>query len=287
MSLQPGDLIASGPANGTTIQYGKEPTTLHLDGGAELKILPWNRGKQLELRQGKIEATVARQRPFSPMIITTPQAEACVVGTQFSLSTTTNSTRLEVTEGKVRFTRASDGVVVKVGAGNYAVAAPKYELLAQPLTGSILREYWTNLISDSNIMNIALLTQDPSFPDHPSGREYLNRFEAPSHWGHNYGARICGFLHPPTTGDYAFWIANGDDTAELLVSPDEDPENRQQIAYDEESPTVTLTAGRRYYIEARHKHNQGDDHFAVEWQGPGRGREVIPGEFLSPFEPKK
>jgi hypothetical protein len=241
-----------------------------------------------------LAATVAHQRPFKSMVIATPQAEARVVGTRFSLSVTTNGTRLEVTEGKVRFTRASDGSAVKVTAGNYAVAAPNYKLLAQPLTGSILREYWTNLFGNGYM---SMLMAHPNFPD-PSGREYLNSFEAPSHWGHNYGARIRGYLHPPRTGDYTFWIAAGD-MAELLLSPDENPENRQQIAYaygedvhewtkqrPQQSSPVRLVAGRIYYIEARHRQGQPEDHLAVAWQGPGREREVIPGEFLSPAEVK-
>jgi hypothetical protein len=182
---------------------------------------------------------------------------------------------------------------VKVPARNYAVAAANYELIAQPLTGKILREYWTNLLGNSYM---SLLMARPNFPDHPSGREYLNSFEPPSHWGHNYGARIRGFLHPPTTGDYTFWIASGD-MAELYLSIDESPENRRQIAYANEtdahewtkqrpqqSSPVTLVAGRKYYIEALHKQGQLEDHLAVAWQGPGREREVIPGEFLSPFK---
>jgi hypothetical protein len=289
--FQPADALRTGTNTAATITFGTEHTRLELRELTELKLTSLSRGKCFELNAGKIEATVARQRPFSPMILTTPQAEARVVGTKFSLWTTTNSTRLEVTEGTVRFTRAADGAEVKVAAGSYAVAATNYELLAQPLTGRILREYWTNLPGD---YFTTLLTAHPNFPDHPSGREYLSRFEAPSHWDHNYGARIRGYLHPPKSGDYTFWIAAGDG-AQLLLSPDENPENRQQIAYANEtdahewtkqrpqqSSPVTLVAGRKYYIEALHKQGQLEDHLAVAWQGPGREREVIPGEFLSP-----
>ena len=72
---------------------------------------------------GKLEATVARQRPFKPLLVRTPNAEARVLGTKFTLTTTTNRTRLDVSEGSVRLTRASDGAAVKVGAGQYAVVA--------------------------------------------------------------------------------------------------------------------------------------------------------------------
>jgi len=40
------------------------------------------------------------------------------------------------------------------------------------------------------------------------------------------------------------------------------------------------------HFEVLHKAGVGDDHLAVAWQGPGREREGIPGQFLSPFKPK-
>jgi len=144
-----------------------------------------------------------------------------------------------------------------------------------------------------------LLTTHRDFPDHPSGRDHLDKFETPSHWGTNYGARLRGYLHPPRTGDYTFWIAAGDG-GQFLLSPDDSPQNRQQIAYanstapqewtdnpGQQSSPITLIAGRKYYIEALQKMGaKREDHLAVAWQGPGRERELIPGEFLSPFLPK-
>ena len=293
--VQAGDVLRTGTNAGASIAFGAEHTRLELRESTQFKLASLVHGKRFDLNAGKIEATVARQRPFKSMVITTPQAEVRVLGTRFSLNVTSNATRLEVAEGKVRFTRTADGAEVKVAAGTYAVAAGNYELLAQPMTGSILREYWTNLPGD---FYITVLTTHPSFPDNPSGRQYLNSFEAPSHWGHDYGARIRGYLHPPRTGDYTFWIAAADE-AQLFLSPDETPENRQQSAYadgteahewtkqrNQQSSTVTLFAGRKYYLEVLHKVGQHEDHLAVAWQGPGREREVIPGEFLSPAEAK-
>ncbi|MGH7971100.1 MAG: FecR domain-containing protein [Limisphaerales bacterium] len=296
LRLKSGDILRTTEKATATIAFGPEKTRISLEAGTELRLGALSQGKRLALGGGKLEAWVARQRPFRPMVITTPQAEARVLGTSFALTVTTNATRLEVSEGKIRFIRAQDGAKVNVGAGCYAVAAANYELLAQPLTGSILREYWTNI---SGTGNFTLLLRSPDYPDHPSGGSYLKNFEAPSHWGQNYGARITGYLHPPVTGEYTFWIESSG-LCELFLSPSEDPENRRQIAYAEatsprewtknpaqQTSAITLIAGRRYYIEVLQKQGQGDDHLAVAWQGPGRNREIVPGEFLSPFEPKK
>jgi hypothetical protein len=212
---------------------------------------------------------------------------------------TTNSTRLEVTEGKVRLTRAGDGVAVKVSAGQYTVAAANYELAALPQTGRILYEYWTNFPDRNNYFWWESISGDPSVVEYPA------RFEAPSHAGSNFVARIRGYVHPPKTGDYTFWLA-GDNNCYFLLSPDDQPENKVNIATanntkprewtDEinlqQSTSISLIAGRKYYIEAAQKYlieafpTHGEHHLAVAWQGPDREREVIPGEFLSPFETK-
>jgi hypothetical protein len=48
------------------------------------------------------------------------------------------------------------------------------------------------------------------------------------------------------------------------------------------SPKVRLVAGRRYFIEAVEKSATNSS----AWKIPGAEREIIPGEFLSPFKTK-
>ena len=301
VALAAGDVLRTGDATGSnaiTLHYGRERTQISLFGGSELKVLNWGKGKRLELREGKLEASIARQRPFQPMRVSTPQAEARVLGTRFALTVTTNSTRVDVTEGRVRLTRNSDDASVKVGAGYYAIAATNVVLSSLPQTGVILREYWTN-IPGSNDENETLLTTNTNFPNRPNGREFLTRLEVSPNWGDNFGDRICGYLHPPTTGAYSFFIS-GDAGSQLRLSRNDDPENKMPIAWAEEtdsgewtkSPSqrsvpLTLTAGKRYYIEVLRHCGTGPDHLAVAWQPPGGRIEVIPGEFLSPLKPKK
>ena len=95
LKLLPGDLLQIAGSNGASIGYGKENTRVALNDHTELKTLAWQKGKRFELRQGKLEATVARQRPFGAMVLLTAQAETRVLGTKFTLTATSNATRLE------------------------------------------------------------------------------------------------------------------------------------------------------------------------------------------------
>jgi hypothetical protein len=159
-------------------------------------------------------------------------------------------------------------------------------------TGTILREYWTGIEGSA----VSDLTSSPDFPDNPSGSDYLTSFEAPTDWADYYGTYIRGYLHPPTSGDYTFWIAS-DDASELWLSTDDNPANKVMIANvpgwsnsrewtkyaEQRSASITLTGGHRYYIEALQKEQGGGDNLAVAWEGPTFGFDVINGQYLSPW----
>jgi len=162
-------------------------------------------------------------------------------------------------------------------------------------TGTITREVWTgiggNYVTD--------LTSHPPYPDSPNIREEITSFEGPVDWTDNYGTRIHGFLMPPETGSYTFWIAS-DDYSELWLSSNSDPANQIKIAEvigwtssrqwdrysQQQSGPVTLTAGQAYYIKALHKEGTGGDNVAVAWQieGSCKGRQVISGSYLCPYD---
>lgn len=159
-------------------------------------------------------------------------------------------------------------------------------------TGQILREWWTDITGT----DIPSLTNDADYPDNPDGSDFLTSFEAPADWADNYGTRIRGYIYPPISGDYTFWIAT-DDNGELWLSTDENPTNAAMIANvpgwttdyewdkftEQQSSLVTLTAGERYYVEVLMKEGGGLDNIAVAWQMPGGSLEVIAGDFLSPY----
>ncbi|RIK28965.1 MAG: hypothetical protein DCC55_38335, partial [Chloroflexi bacterium] len=114
------------------------------------------------------------------------------------------------------------------------------------------------------------------------------------------GQRIRGYLHPDKGGEYIFWIA-ADDAAELWLSTDDKPENKQLIASvpswtltrqwdkhpSQQSGGILLEAGKRYYVEVLHKDADQKDNLSIAWQIPGGEREIIAGKYLSPFVPPK
>jgi hypothetical protein len=160
-------------------------------------------------------------------------------------------------------------------------------------TGTILRELWRNIPGGS----VRDLTSNSRFqegkPDEAGPITYVDSWNM----GENYGCRIHGFVHPPTTGTYTFWIAS-DDEGELWLSADDTPAKKQKIcacphAVDQrnwnadpaqKSAPIPLAAGKRYYLEVLQKQGIGPEHVAAGWQLPdGTMERAIPPTRLSSF----
>jgi hypothetical protein len=289
--LRAGDLLKVTGTSEATLSFAPEKTRIHLHPGTELKLVNYSGAKRFVLNTGKIEASVARQRILKPMLIRTPQAEARVIGTRFTLSVDTNATVLDVAEGKVKFTRLSDGRSAKVTAGNSIWDA---ELVLLPETGRILREYWTNLVGNSMTPAGSTLRSKQVRSQRPDGFDYLPSFESrPLAPGLHFRERIRGYVQPPKTGLYRFALTTVHVETVLLLSRTDRPENAVQVAFQtpdskvgpslQQVTPVPLQAGRQYYIEAVHESDGGDGHLTVSWQMPGGEPEIIPGKFLSPF----
>ncbi len=155
-------------------------------------------------------------------------------------------------------------------------------------TGSILREQWNNVFGTS--------ISDIPLQNAPSSSSQLTMLET-QNTGDNMGARIRGYICPPISGNYSFYLA-GDDGVELYLSTSDNPSLKVKIAGytgwtgfrewnkypTQKSSAINLTAGLRYYIEVLHKNGGGGDHVSVKWDMPNGITETpIPGNRLSPF----
>ena len=156
-------------------------------------------------------------------------------------------------------------------------------------SGTILREVWNN-VAGTTVSSIPT-SSTPTFTN------LFTIFEEPSNLADNFGSRMTGYLCPPASGNYTFWIAS-DDNSELWLSTNDSPVNKRKIAYvigytnsrewtkytSQQSAPIFLTAGTKYYIESLHKEGTFGDNLAVGWQLPnGTLERPIPGPRLSPF----
>ena len=140
--------------------------------------------------------------------------------------------------------------------------------------------------------------QFPDFPHRPSGSDVRRKFEAPMNQGQYYLTRMRGWLQPPISGQYTFWIAS-DNSSELRLSLDADPSNARKIAFlpryawvesrewskfaSQRSESIWLNAGQSFYIEALQEQTAGGDNLAVAWQGPNITQSVIASSHLIPW----
>ncbi|MBI2929489.1 MAG: protein kinase [Verrucomicrobia bacterium] len=162
--------------------------------------------------------------------------------------------------------------------------------------GALRCEMFTNITG----LKLSDLTNHSRFPNRPDATDWVHQFETPADVAENYGVRLTGYLVPPKTGDYRFYICSDDEGA-FFLSTNESPEQKRQIAHEPTgygtgnaarlwtvshsrpkqeniSEPIHLEAGRRYYIEALMKEGAVRDNLAVTWQMPGEP----PPENLSP-----
>lgn len=157
--------------------------------------------------------------------------------------------------------------------------------------GGLYRTFFRNITGS----NVSDLTGNANFPNAPDQETYLTAFDGGSNQGDNYGSTLRGYLLPPVTGTYNFWVA-ADNSSQLILGPTATQVSTpviassgtvSQYAWDQTtaqaSAAVTLTGGQPYYIELRHKEATSGDHAAVAWSGPGITRQVISGLYLAPF----
>jgi hypothetical protein len=101
----------------------------------------------------------------------------------------------------------------------------------------------------------------------------------------NWGSWTPGYLEPPETGNYTFWLY-GDDETQLWITTDPadslNPAKKQLISQvpgyagirewtkypEQQSAPVYLEQGKQYYWEILHKDGTGGDALGLGWQTP-------------------
>ncbi len=152
---------------------------------------------------------------------------------------------------------------------------------AAPITGvaGLLYQQWDNITGTA----VSALESNANYPNSPSATMVRPNFDAFQNRADNFGAKLSGWIKPPLTGQYTFWIACNNNGL-LRLSTSSDPKDTVQIAkvtdytdyqqWDkvgqetQKSALINLEAGKFYYIEALVKEATNSDHLSVGWQLP-------------------
>lgn len=169
---------------------------------------------------------------------------------------------------------------------------PPAALPESSIPGEVQVFYWDNISGTS----VEALTANDAFPENPDSTELLNELRGVTNRGNSYGSLVRGYILPPATGLYTFFVS-GDDETRFWLSPSPDTSQKQLVAevpgwtyalvYDkytsQRSAEIELTAGNRHYFEIVHKEGSGGDHFSVAWEGPRLSRQIISGQNIASF----
>lgn len=120
--LRSGDVIDVRQPSAMAFSYKDEYTAIEVAPDS-LLTLEGDAGKDIRMRYGRLHAKVQKQVEGESLEVFTPQAQATVVGTSFTLQCNSEESRLDVHSGMVRFLKLCSGELVEVGMSHYAVAA--------------------------------------------------------------------------------------------------------------------------------------------------------------------
>jgi len=134
----PGGTI-EGMTPGSWLEFAfSDGSTVTLSGSSMLTFSD-DGEKKLHLKKGNVSGNVKPQRAGKPMRVYTRSAMLEVLGTRFEVEAGLAATLLNVSEGKVRVKRLSDGSTVDVPARHRVVAGADRKLLPVPVPDSVNR----------------------------------------------------------------------------------------------------------------------------------------------------
>jgi Bacterial Ig domain/Bacterial lectin/PA14 domain/Bacterial Ig-like domain len=254
-------------------------------GGADLKSVTIHFSKKLE----KTTAETLSNYTITGLTLSNPKLQANATDVVLSTTTQTPGTAYTITINGV-----------KDLVGNVTSNVQAHFTGATKVVGGLRVDLFFGITS-AGTPSVDELTSDPRYPNSPDQTVYwpdFGPFSAGNNYGDNYGALITGWIVPPVTGNYKFYLRS-DDAGELDLSTDDTPANAQKIAEqtaccnaftDAEgtlsSSPIALTAGKEYWVRALLKEGGGDDYLQVGWRTPSDAdlnvppTQVIGGNFL-------
>ncbi|WP_405420093.1 PA14 domain-containing protein [Marinobacter flavimaris] len=102
---------------------------------------------------------------------------------------------------------------------------PTAALPQSSVRGEVQVYYWDNISG----VSVDSLTAMETYPEEPDTIETLGELRGLSERGDNYGSLVRGYIHPPASGFYTFYVS-GDDETELWLSRSSNPDQITRIA---------------------------------------------------------
>jgi ferric-dicitrate binding protein FerR (iron transport regulator) len=286
LALLPGDRVHVGDGAQARIDY-PDRTVLTLDQRTDLRLMADSTGvtgKRVELMWGRVNADVAKQPAGRPMVFTTPNARAVVLGTVLTLEFTSaaGATRLDVSEGLVGISQNTGRTQVEVPAGHFATVAENTPTVARPLvatTTPVRRNYRSGLRA-TYFAGTDL--KEPLFSRIETGiHTDLGLESAPLDQRRtDFSVRWNGYLQPVFSEKYLLTL-RADAGARLYI------DDKLVIdAWGAERPaihqgSVVLDAGKRHALRVEYRQPKSGMLVKLEWASANQQVETIPVERLS------
>lgn len=158
-AIRAGESLSTGSLSSALLRYG-DGSMVELASETTIKVVAhsWrDRSKELELVAGKLEAEVSPQPEGAPMVFSSSDARAEVIGTRLSFELNEDRTRLEVVEGAVRFAPRAGGREVVVESGDSAESGKSGFRHEKSFAPGIVRFTLMNAETDQPIREEALV----------------------------------------------------------------------------------------------------------------------------------
>ncbi|MFC1479505.1 FecR domain-containing protein [Planctomycetota bacterium] len=122
MEIISGDSIKTGNDGKASVKYRGEKSTVDISEKSQLEFQEQNGAKRIQLHKGVINCSIAPQPEEKSIKLSTPHAEAEVIGTSFKLTVQENLSRLDVFKGRIRFAEKTEGLEETASSGQYIIA---------------------------------------------------------------------------------------------------------------------------------------------------------------------
>ena len=160
----------------------------------------------------------------------------------------------------------------------------------QAPTGNILLQVWDGLDSNTAVNDLTSPALNPNYPNNPTYTTYLTSFDAPYNTSVTELRRSDPGLRLPAHYRQLRVLDRRRRHRPVVALDEFQPARRNPICYvssatghdtwstyaTQQSTSISLVAGQRYYIEALMKQAANTDNLSVAWMPPGTGTSLPP-----------